>query len=89
MAGKAVIDQIEIRRDGLVGVRIAKQFIDATGKVVHEEWHRTIIAPEDDAGAQMARVNAHLMQMGFSEVSVSEIQQIREYVTLKRNHAKK
>lgn len=64
----SVINQREITENGTIQIRIAKQVVDA-GEVISSLWHRTSIAPGDDAEATIASVDAHLTQMGYGPVA--------------------
>lgn len=61
MEKRAVVDQIEIARNGTVMIRIAKEIVDGE-HVLARTWHRTVIAPGQDVDAQMAEVNRHLTE---------------------------
>jgi hypothetical protein len=67
---QTVVDQIEITRDGTIGVRCAKEIIDDDGTVLTSQWHRTVLPPGTDIDAQMALVNQHLTG-GLKEAAVS------------------
>lgn len=56
---KTIVDQIEIRRDGTIGVRFAILTLK-DGAEIASSWHRTSIAPGDDVDAQIAAVNADI-----------------------------
>ena len=49
------VNRIDVAPDGTLQIRFLK---DDGG------WHRTSIEPGEDVDAQMARVNAHLQQLG-------------------------
>jgi hypothetical protein len=63
---RTVMDQIEITANGTVLFRLAKLIVE-DGTVLAREWHRSVIEPSGDVDAQMAAVNAHLVEMGAAE----------------------
>lgn len=59
---KTVLEQPELNRSGVLGVKIALLLID-NGIEIDCKWHRTSIPLEVDPVAQMAAVNAQLEMM--------------------------
>lgn len=65
---KTVVDQIEIRPDGVIQVRFAKQIVDGD-TVVSQQWHRTSFVPGCDVNVQLAVVNENLLTLGEEAVT--------------------
>jgi len=78
---KTVVDQIEITRDGSIGVRLGLLLVDGD-KELSCKWHRTLIPltvlPED----QLAYVNDHLIEMGEDTLTQEEIADVAAYHSL-------
>lgn len=74
-----VVDQVEVRPDGIVQVRLAKLLVE-NGVVIGRAWHRTVIEPGTPVDAQMGEVNRHLVEMG--ESAVADYKLLREHVAL-------
>lgn len=68
---KTVLDQSEIQRSGVLGVRIAFILLE-DGAEIDCKWHRTAIPIDADPVAQMAYVNEHLSAMEPSMPQVSQ-----------------
>lgn len=66
------LDQVELRSDGTIGVRLKKAVIDG-GEEVAFTWHRTLIPVDVSVVDQMAAVNEHLAAMGYPPVSAVDI----------------
>lgn len=81
MKKQTVIDQIEIKRDGTVNIRIAKEIVDDHGTVLLSEWHRTVLPPGQDIDVQMMAVNDHLVQMRCEPVSGPDMERLRAHVS--------
>jgi hypothetical protein len=78
MHKQTTVDQIEIRPDGTVGIRFAKQVVDDDGTVLSSGWDRsTPMAPGCDIDAQMAAVNAGLADLGYPAVTDADIARIK------------
>ena len=73
---KTVVDQIEITRTGHIQFRLGKLLVE-DGKELSSQWHRSVVEPGGDVEAQMAVVNAHLVQMGEAEVDAAGIAKIK------------
>lgn len=84
MEKKTVIDQIELRRDGTIGVRFLKLLVDDDGSEVDLGYHRTSIEADTNVDDQMAVVNAHLVNLKMGRVSAKEIDRIKEVNTFVR-----
>lgn len=78
MEKRTVIDQIEIRRDGTVGVRFLKLLVDDEGNEEMLGYHRTALETGSDVDLTMAAVNAHLGQMKQGLVAADELVKIKE-----------
>ena len=68
----SVVDQIEITRDGGIGVRLALELVDG-GEVLSSQFHRTLIIGGVTAADQMGAVNAHLVEMGWPQIDEAAI----------------
>jgi hypothetical protein len=53
---RTIVDQIEIRRDGSIGVRLALIVLKDSAEI-SSTWHRTSIEPGQDVDATMSAVN--------------------------------
>lgn len=80
MKKQTVIDQVEIKADGVVQVRFFKQVIDDDGTVLSQDFHRTSIMPGQDVDAQMVAVNNHLVSMKCAPVL--DHSQLKAHATL-------
>lgn len=69
---KTILDQPELHRSGVLGVRIAKLLIE-NGVEISCEWHRTSIPPDVNPHEQMAAVNSHLVEMGLPPLLQEDI----------------
>lgn len=78
---KTIIEQIEIKSDGFVLVRLQLIVIDGE-EVIASSWHRTSIPPGADVEAQMAAVNSHLAQMNRAPVGDACMARLRAFVSL-------
>lgn len=78
---RTVISQREIAADGTVQVRFEKLIVDGDA-VVSRQYHRASFQPGTPVAAQMAAVNAHLVQMGEAPVAESEVESIERIVKL-------
>lgn len=77
MEKRSTVDQIEVQRNGMIQVRIAKEIVDADGRVVSQDWHRTSLPPGTDIEAHMAAVNAHLTEFVlWPAVSAADVARI-------------
>lgn len=78
MEKRTVIDTIEVRNDGTVQVRFAKQITDDDGTILSNQWHRAAMMPGDDIDAQMSTINADLTsRFGFPAVSAADINRLK------------
>jgi hypothetical protein len=78
---RTVIDQIEIRRDGTVQVRLAKQVVDGED-VLRSDYHRIGVEPGADLESHLPLVNAHLTTLGEAVVEETEWDRVRRVVSL-------
>jgi hypothetical protein len=79
---KTVIDQIEVARTGHLQIRLALLLIE-DGVEVDSKWHRTAIEPGGDLDAQIALVNAHLLQMKRAEINdAAGLQRVRDIIAV-------
>lgn len=62
-----------------VHVRIRKETV-IDGRVADVDFHRTVISPGVPVEAQMAAVNADLVQLGYEAVNADDMQSIRDEV---------
>lgn len=70
---RTIIDQIEITSGGVIGIRFAKQIVDAAdGSVKATAWHRTVVPPGTDPMEQIAVVNTNLEAMDEARVDASK-----------------
>jgi len=83
---KVILEQPELNRSGILGVKIAKLLIE-DGVETSCEWHRTSIPPDIDPQMQMDAVNAHLasMEPPLPPISQEEIEFIKNCHTLLKN----
>ena len=90
MQTRTIIDRVEIEpQTGNIGIRIRKQVINEavidpqTGgaAIVANDYHRTMIAPNADAVAQMAAVNAHLATMGYPAIKAEDVTLLNDALT--------
>lgn len=75
---KTVVDQIEIRRDGSVGVRLALLIVDGA-KEVGKEYHRVSFDGSADVAALFDDLNGALQENGHEPVSQPDILRIMEH----------
>ena len=64
---KTLLDQVEIRRDGALQVRLVKAIVDGEAIVSQQGFHRTVVEPGIDADAQLAALNASLLNWPEAE----------------------
>lgn len=71
---KTVLEQPELHRSGILGVKLAFLLIE-NGVEIDCKWHRTAIPADIDPTQQMAAVNAHLaiMEPPMPPVSQADI----------------
>jgi hypothetical protein len=81
MQTRTILDQIEIRDNGTVQIRLLKQIVK-DGKVLHSEPHRTSLEPHGDCEAQFAGVDAHLKALGFDPPAASEWKRVSDHAAL-------
>lgn len=58
---------------GITFLKLNKQVVDANGKVLFSEPHRTPVAPGGSVEGQMTMVNANLETMGFPAVPTKDV----------------
>lgn len=75
---KTVVDQIEIRRDGSVGVRLALLIVDGA-KEAGKEYHRVSFDAGADVAALFDDLNSALQGNGYEPVSQPDILRIMEH----------
>lgn len=73
---KTIIDQIEIGRLRVIGVRFALLLIE-DGIETDCKWHRTAIEPGGDVEATIAAVNANLADMKRPAVETDRITELK------------
>lgn len=78
---RTIIDQIEIKRDATMNVRLAKQVVDGE-EVVTSEYHRIAVEPGADLESRLPIVNAHLAEMHAASVDEAEWERVRRIVGL-------
>jgi hypothetical protein len=78
---RTVLDQIEIKRDGTVQLRLAKQIVDGE-TVLTSEYHRTTFEPGTHLDAAIPVIEAHLTELGAALVSSDEWARVRRVVTM-------
>lgn len=78
---KTIIEQIEIKPDGNVQVRLQLLTVE-DGEVLVSAWHRTMIPPGVDVDKQMSFVNAHLGLMHKSPVGEECLARLRAHVAV-------
>ena len=77
LSKKTELDQVEVRPDGTVQVRIVIRVFE-DDKELSRSGHRTAIPAGIDPAAQMAAVNAHLRQMGHDVLGESDFSRIAQ-----------
>lgn len=84
-----LLDQIEVRADGTIQVRLSKAVLSGSS-VISSEYHRFTIPPGSDfnSGAVnkddnptdiLGQVNAHLKALGFSALSKGDVADIEAH----------
>jgi hypothetical protein len=68
---RTTLDKIEIDRDGVIGLRFAKEIVDDDGTILSTEWHRTAVPPGTDLAAHLAVVNTHLVE-GLKQAPIQQ-----------------
>src|SRR4051794_5125285 len=89
MEKRVVLDQIEIKSDGDVFMRLLKQIVDDDGVTVINgvgagEPHRSVVEPHINVADQFNTVNAHLKHMGWPEVPAAEIKRFDDHAKVAR-----
>lgn len=87
---KTVVDQVELRKDGIVRIRLFTQtYRDGVPKGDYE-IHRIELGPEHDVEATLQLVQINLPQIGKPAMEEEELQEIREAVDYHRgkHHAR-
>lgn len=69
---KTALEQPELHRSGILGIKIAKLLVD-NGVEIDCQWHRTSIEAGADVNAQICAVNAHLEVMGYPALSQADV----------------
>lgn len=77
LSHKTVVDQIEVRRDGTIQVKLGLLVMDGDSEISCQ-WHRTAIEPGGDVDEQIAAVNAHLESMGKAPVPTEELKPLKD-----------
>ena len=78
---RTIIDQIEIRRDGTVQVRLAKQVVDGED-VLRSEYHRIGVEPGADLESYLPVVNGQLAALREAEVDEAEWDRLRRVISV-------
>ena len=73
---RSVLNLIEINEQKILSVRFTKEVVE-NGAVVSSKYHRTAFVPHQDIDVQMAAVNQHLEQLGFTAISELDIGTIK------------
>jgi hypothetical protein len=81
MQTRTILDQIEIRGNGTVQLRLLKQIVNG-GAVLHSEPHRTSLEPHGDSAAQFAAVDAHLKTLGFEPLPASQWKRVSDHAAI-------
>lgn len=82
---RVVLDQIEIRPDGTLQIRLDKQVVE-DGTVLSREYHRTAIPPgtkvegPPNKPGQLDFVDAHLAAMGWPALEAGARERIKRIV---------
>ena len=82
---QTILDQIEVRRDGTIGIRLALRVLK-DGVEISSSWHRTSIMPGQDSDGQMAAVNTDittrptLMAMPVGADDIAKIKSICDLI---------
>lgn len=74
---RTVLSQMEVLPNGTVQLRLEKQIVENGQILARPEYHRTSFEPGDDVDEQMARVNAHLVQMGAAAAAEEVAQRVK------------
>ncbi len=78
---KANLHSITVTPEGHLEVKMAKS-VDVDGENILLGWHRTVVEVGGDSDAQMAAVNSHLMEMGFSAVPEQELIDVKAHAAI-------
>lgn len=78
---RTVVKDVTVTEAGTLEVRMEKQVVE-DGVVISKEYHRTTVAPDTDAGDQMAVVNLHLKAMGCVKVEDHEIDRVKRFAQI-------
>lgn len=76
LARTTTIDQVEITASKTILIRLKKAVTDGD-VVVASGYHRTALAPGEDADALLAGLNANLLQMGEAAVADGDWRDVR------------
>ncbi len=78
---RTVLDQIEVRPDDTLQIRLALQVVD--GETVEKSaWHRTIIPAGHPVDAQMDEVDRHLKSMGYPALPKAHREKIKKHAAI-------
>lgn len=82
MERRTVVDQIEVKRDGIVQVRLAKQVVDGE-QMLRNDYHRMEpLTPGADLESALLIVNAHLTELREAMVEEAEWDRVRRVVAM-------
>lgn len=87
---KTVVDQVELRKDGIVRIRLFTQtYRDGIPKGDYQ-IHRIELAPEHDVEATLKLVQENLPTIGKPAMEEEELQEIRDAIVYHRgrHHAR-
>jgi hypothetical protein len=77
MHKETIIDSITIMRDGTVTAMIGKLIVDDDGTLMTEPlWHAMTVQPDADLGKVIGANSAHLVQMGWPAIPLTEIDRL-------------
>ena len=65
---KSIVNQMNVERIGLIGVRFALQVIEEEldNREIASQWHRMLIEPGDNVDAKFDELNAWLTANGYA-----------------------
>lgn len=75
MEKKTVVDQIEIKRDGTILIRMTFEVWDGEEQIA-KAYHRFVLPVGFDAAAQIAYVNQHVESMGKAPITERDAKRI-------------
>jgi hypothetical protein len=85
MHKETIIDSITIMRDGTMTAMIGKLIVDDDGTLMAEPlWHVMTVQPDADLGAVIEANSAHLVQMGWPAIPLTEIDRLNTQAAIVR-----